>query len=44
MEKWLGSSLGWICVVVLVFFSYMLTMMLLMVKTMLGQKISADNS
>lgn len=44
LEGWLGSSLAFIAIVVLVFFSYMATMMLLMVKSLLGQKISADSS
>lgn len=44
LERWLGSSIAWFGIVVLVFFGYMVTMILLMVKTLSGQKVSADNS
>lgn len=43
-ERWLGSSIAWLGIIVLVFFGYMFTMVLLMVKTLSGQKVSADNS
>ena len=43
-ERWLGTSIAWLGIVVLVFFGYMITMVLLMAKTLSGCKVSADNS
>ena len=44
MEAWLGGTIPWICVELLIYFGYITTMMLLMVKQRFGLRTTADNS